>query len=57
MKALLLTALIVGTAIVPTVAQKKSTLLGDIVIGELTGKDEAKREITILYTFCAKPHF
>jgi hypothetical protein len=49
MKALLLTAVIVGGAIVPTVAQKKSTLLGDIVIGELTGKDEATREITIKY--------
>lgn len=49
MKALLLTALIVGGAIVPVVAQKKSTLLGDIVIGELTGKDEARREITVKY--------
>lgn len=49
MKALLLTALILGIAIVPTVAQKKSTLFGDIVIGELTGKDEATREITIKY--------
>lgn len=49
MKALLLTALILGGAIVPAVAQKRSTILGDIVIGELTGKDEAKREITIKY--------
>jgi len=49
MKALLLTALLLGGAIVPIVAQKKSTLSGDIVIGELTGKDEATREITIRY--------
>src|SRR5689334_13672884 len=49
MKALLLTALIMAGAIVPTMAQKKSTLFGDIVIGELTGKDEAAREITIKY--------
>ena len=49
MKALLLTALLLGGAIVPIVAQKKSTLSGDIVIGELTGKDEATREITIKY--------
>src|SRR5215217_6017499 len=49
MKALLLTALLLGGAIVSTMAQKKSTLVGDIVIGELTGKDEATREITIKY--------
>jgi len=49
MKALLLTALLLGGAIEPTMAQKKSTLVGDIVIGELTGKDEATREITIKY--------
>lgn len=49
MKALLLTTLILGVAIVPTMAQKKSTLSGDIVIGELIGKDEATREITIKY--------
>jgi hypothetical protein len=49
MKALLLTALILGAAIMPIMAQKKSTLFGDIVIGELTGKDEATREITIKY--------
>jgi len=49
MKALLLTALIMAGAIVPTMAQKKSALFGDIVIGELTGKDEAAREITIKY--------
>jgi hypothetical protein len=50
MKALLLTALILGAAIMPIMAQKKSTLFGDIVIGELTGKDEATREITIKYS-------
>ena len=49
MKALLLIAFVLGGAIVPTVAQKKSTLIGDIVVGELTGKDEATREITIKY--------
>jgi hypothetical protein len=49
MKALLLTALILGGAIVPTVAQKKSTLFGDIVVGELTGKDETTHEMTIKY--------
>jgi len=49
MKALLLTALLLGGAIVPGMAQKKSTLSGDIVIGELTGKNEATREITIKY--------
>jgi hypothetical protein len=49
MKALVLTALILGAAIMPIMAQKKSTLFGDIVIGELTGKDEATREITIKY--------
>lgn len=49
MKALLLTVLLLGGAIVPTMAQKKSTPLGDIVIGELTGNDEATREITIKY--------
>jgi hypothetical protein len=50
MKALVLTALILGAAIMPIMAQKKSTLLGDIVIGELTGKDEPTREITIKYS-------
>ena len=49
MKALLFAALILGGAIVPIVAQKKSTPFGPIVIGELTGKDEATREITIKY--------
>jgi len=49
MRALLFTALVLGGAIVPIVAQKKSTLFGPIVIGELTRKDEATREITIKY--------
>lgn len=49
MKALLLTAVILGMAINPLMAQKKSTWVGDLVIGELTGKDEATREITIKY--------
>lgn len=49
MKALLLTALILAAATSPIVAQKKSTLLGDVVIGELTAKDEATRELTIKY--------
>lgn len=33
----------------PAMAQKKSTLAGDIVIGALIRKDEATREITIKY--------
>jgi len=49
MKALLLTALILGGAILSAVAQKKSTLMGNIVIGELIGRDDATREITIKY--------
>ena len=49
MKALLLAAVILGGAISPVVAQKKSTFVGDIVIGELTGRDEATREITVKY--------
>jgi len=49
MKALLLTAMILSAAVSPTLAQKKSTWLGDLVIGELTRKDEATREITIKY--------
>jgi hypothetical protein len=31
------------------VAQKKSTWLGDLMVGELAGKDEATREISIKY--------
>ena len=49
MKALLLAAVILGAALSPVVAQKKSTFLGDIVVGQLTGKDETTREITIKY--------
>jgi hypothetical protein len=49
MKALLLTIVVLCSAMGPVVAQKKSTLFGDIVIGELAGKDEATREITIKY--------
>src|SRR4051795_11740782 len=49
MKALLLAALILGVVIVPTMAQRKSTFAGNIVIGELTGKNEATHEITIKY--------
>src|SRR6185436_3897792 len=49
MKALLLMAVMLGVLITPTVAQKKSTFMGDIVIGELTGMDEATHEITIKY--------
>ena len=47
-KALLLTVVILG-AIGSSVAQKKSTLMGDIVIGELAARDEATREVTIKY--------
>ena len=49
MKALLLTFVVMCVAISSVVAQKKNTLMGDIVIGELTGKDEATREITLKY--------
>ena len=49
MKLLLLTAVILGGVIMPAMGQKKSTLFGDIVIGELTGRNEATREITIKY--------
>lgn len=49
MKALLLTAIILGGAIGSNVAQKKSTFIGDIVVGQLTGRDEATREITVKY--------
>lgn len=48
MKALLLTAIILG-AMGSSVAQKKSTFMGDIVVGELTARDEATREITVKY--------
>jgi len=49
MKALLLAAVILGVGMSSIVAQKKSTLMGDIVVGELTGRDEASREITVKY--------
>jgi len=49
MNALLLTFVVMCLAIGSVVAQKKNTLMGDIVIGELTGKDEATREITLKY--------
>lgn len=49
MRALLLAAMILGGAIGSIEAQKKSTIMGDVVIGELTGRDEATREITLKY--------
>ena len=49
MKALLLILVVLCGAIGTVVAQKKSTLIGDIVIGKIAGKDEATREITIEY--------
>jgi hypothetical protein len=49
MKALLLTVVVLCGAIGSVVAQKKSTVAGDLVIGELTGRDEATREITVKY--------
>ena len=48
MKALLLIVVVLCGAI-GVVAQKKSTLVGDLVIGELTGTNESTREITIKY--------
>jgi hypothetical protein len=50
MKAGLLAALMVLCAsTAPLVAQKKSTIVGDMVIGEVSAIDEAAREITIKY--------
>ena len=49
MKALLFTVVLLCGAIDSVVAQKRSTLFGDLVIGELTGRDEATREITLKY--------
>lgn len=49
MKALLLTIVVLCSAMGSVVAQKKSTWLGDLMVGELAGKDEATREITIKY--------
>ena len=49
MKALLLIVIVLCGAIGSVVAQKKKTIVGDLVIGELTGKDEATRQITVKY--------
>lgn len=49
MKALLLIVVILCGATGSVVAQKKKTIMGDFVVGELTGKDEATREITVKY--------
>ena len=49
MKALLLTIVVLCSAMGSVVAQKKSTWLGDLMVGELAGKDEATREIIIKY--------
>jgi len=49
MKALLLIIVILCGAMGSVVAQKRKTIIGDFVVGELTGKDEATREITIKY--------
>jgi hypothetical protein len=49
MKTLLLTAMILCGLIGSVVGQKKSSFLGDTVIGEVAGADEATREITIKY--------
>jgi hypothetical protein len=49
MKALLLIIVILCGAMGSVVAQKRKTIVGDFVVGELTGKDEATREITIKY--------
>ena len=49
MKALLLIAMILLGATGPIMAQKKNTLMGDFVVGELTRRDEATRKITLKY--------
>jgi hypothetical protein len=49
MKTLLLTAVILCGLIGSVAAQKKYTLWGDFVIGEVTGANETTREITIKY--------
>src|SRR5215217_8344685 len=49
MKGLLLIIVILCGAMGSVVAQKRKTIIGDFVVGELTGKDEATREITIKY--------
>jgi hypothetical protein len=48
-KALLLALMVLCGAIGTVVAQKKNTLVGDVVIGELTAKDETTGEITVKY--------
>ena len=50
MKSLLLTLVVLFGVTGSTLAQKRSTLMGDIVVGELTGKDDVTREITIKYS-------
>ena len=50
MKTLLITILVICGAMGSVVAQKKNNIImGDMVIGELTGKDDTTREITIKY--------
>lgn len=50
MKTLLLILFILCGAVGSVVAQKKNNIImGDMVIGELTGKDDTTREITIKY--------
>jgi len=48
-KEILLLAVMVVGLVTPVAAQKKSTFMGDIVIGELAERDEVTREITIKY--------
>ena len=49
MKALLLITLLLGGATGSIQAQKKNTLMGNIVIGKLTVRDEATRQITLQF--------
>lgn len=49
MKRMLLTAVILCGLIVSVVAQKRNSLIGDFVIGEVASADAATREITIKY--------
>jgi hypothetical protein len=49
MKTLLLTAVLLCGLTGSVVAQKKTSLMGNLVVGEVTGADEATREITIKY--------
>lgn len=55
MKTLLATVVILCVSISSVVAQKKDTLFGDFVIGEVTGANETTREITIKYPGKAGP--